>query len=99
MGGRYMHSGDVYVYLVSISHLVLLSSVAHGAHLCHGNRCVSIFRIVFAASGMPLVENYSGVTTMGYFVKRFCLRCNRETPHDITTGACRRYGYVKKSGV
>ncbi len=30
-----MHSGDVYVYLVSISHLVLLSSVAHGAHLCH----------------------------------------------------------------
>ena len=38
-----MHSGDVYVYLVSISHLVLLSSVAHGAHLCHGNRCVSIF--------------------------------------------------------
>ncbi len=54
---------------------------------------------MFAASGMPLVENYSGVTTMGYFVKRFCLRCNRETPHDITTGACRRYGYVKKSGV
>ena len=30
-----MHSGDVYVYLVSISHLVLLSSVAHSAHLCH----------------------------------------------------------------
>jgi len=30
-----MHSGDVYVYLVSVSHLVLLSSVAHGAYLCH----------------------------------------------------------------
>ena len=30
-----MHSGDVYVYRVSVSHLVLLSSVAHGAHLCH----------------------------------------------------------------
>ena len=30
-----MHNGEVYVYLVSISPLVLLSSVAHGAYLCH----------------------------------------------------------------
>ena len=41
-----MHSGDVYVYRVSVSHLVLLSSVAHGAHQCHCAMGIGAFQFL-----------------------------------------------------
>jgi len=59
-----MHSGDVYVYLVSVSHLVLLSSVAHGAHLCHcamGIGAVQFWVGAWRPRGAPL--HYPGATS------------------------------------
>ena len=56
-----MHSGDVYVYLVSVSHLVLLSSVAHGAHLCHCALGMGAFQ--FSRGGLAAAR---GATTLSW---------------------------------